>query len=339
MRFDIIRLHFTAPLHLSNARPDDYGSSERTIHSDTFTAAIFQAWATLGQTNWIPKTKTDAPGFAVSSLFPFRGGATPIYFLPKPYFRNEHTNTFTLEPGEAKKIKKLQFLDVPHFEAYLHQRETPSVGTSAICGSFQSSQLADIQAEDGRNFLTSSVQTRLMRPRLETEDPTPYYVERVFFRHDSGLWCLVRYDSAEARRRVRAAVEWLGDSGIGTDRAVGNGQFRAECDHTLDIDVPTAGAFAVNLSLFCPESHPQLTALLADERTRYDLVRRGGWLSEPYNTLRKRSVWMLREGALLHQAGADKPVGKLVDLRPEVLPESHPIWRDGRTILLPVNIA
>lgn len=340
MEFDCIRLRFDTPLHLSNARPNDYGSSERVIHSDTFTAAVFQAWAMLGHADWIPADSNTSPGFTVSSLFPFRGGTQPIYFLPKPFFRHQTEPTNNADAGDAKKFKKVQFVDVPHFEAYLHQAPLPSLGTSAIRGAFQSQALASLK-DDEADFLTSDVQTRLVKPRDESE-PTPYYVERLYFRHDSGLWGLVRYETPEARQRVETAVRYLGDSGLGTDRAVGNGLFTPSFDK-LNLNLPASGQFAVSLSLFCPTDHKQLTDVLSDSRTRYDLVRRGGWLSEPHNTYRKRSVWMLREGSLLHHANRRPDMlGTLVDLRPTLpngLPSvNHPVWRDGRAFLLPVNL-
>ena len=41
MSFDIIRLHFRQPLHLSRGKLNTYESSEHTLHSDTLQAALF----------------------------------------------------------------------------------------------------------------------------------------------------------------------------------------------------------------------------------------------------------------------------------------------------------
>ena len=295
------------------------------------------------------------PGFTVSSLFPFFGGklpdnekVEPVYFWPKPLFRNEAAkNDAALEAGEAKKYKKIQYVDTAHFESYLSQQRFPAGGTDNLHGAFQSAVLPKGRHE----FLTDEVQTRLRKPRDESA-PEPYYIERLRFRYDSGLWCLVRYDSDESEQHVRAAIGLLEDFGLGTDRAVGNGQFRASFGH-IDLDVPQTGPYATNLSLFCPESHDQLQTLMTitdsnttapDPAVRFELLRRGGWLSEPYNTLRKRSVQMFRAGSLLRLPDA-KPfstAGKLVNLMPldddkkPMLP--HPVWRDGRALWLPVNL-
>ena len=357
-RLRLIRLHFTSPLHLSNTRPNDYGSSERVIHSDTFTAAIFQAWAMMGFESLIPRDPEPhkKPGFTVSSLFPFYGGEPldvkpkdPVYFWPKPFFRNKLTEKSELAPGEAKKYKKVQYLDTDHFMACLSQSAPPTGDTANLHGLFQSQMLPDKFAD----FLTDDMQTRLTRPRDESE-PTPYYVERLYFRYDSGLWCLIEYDNADVEKYVRAALRYLEDEGLGTDRAVGNGQFRAEFPDTIPFDLPQQGNYAMNLSLFCPESHEQLTdfvfdktspeALQPDPNVRYELVQRGGWLSEPYNTYRKQSVQMFRPGSLFRFKVSNRmeTAGKLVNLKP-TLPEGlpgvdHPIWRDGRALFVSVNL-
>lgn len=358
-RTALIRFRFKAPLHLSNIRPDDYGVSERVVHSDTLTAAIFQAWAMLGRTDLIPGNSSSAaePGFVVSSLFPFyenrqaeeveqRG---PVYFWPKPFFRNSNTNNVELKPGEAKKYKKVQYVDTAHFLAYLNQTAPPDGGLDNLHGAFQCKPLP----KDYADFLTSDVQTRLTKPRNESE-PTPYYIERLYFRYDSGLWCLIQYDNADAEKHVKAALTYLADEGIGTDRSVGNGQFEPDfCDQPDSFRFPTSGSYGVNLSLFCPEDYTQLAKLMGhngdqpDPAVRYELVQRGGWLSEPHNTLRKRSVQMFRPGSLfrLLTPAPYTRAGRLVDIKP--VPEDdklaphlpiHPVWRDGRALWLPVNL-
>lgn len=370
-RLGIIQLHFIAPLHLSNARPNDYGSSERIIHSDTFTAAIFQAWAMLGLTDLIPKAsgpepgEGDAltePGFAVSSLFPFYGDDRPgglpdkpVYFWPKPFFRNEAAKDAELAPGDAKKYKKVQYVDTEHFLATLNQTAPPAGGTDNLRGRFQSAGLPTGEAKDFADFLTEDVQTRLTKPRDESA-PTPYYIERLHFRYGSGLWCLVQYDNADVEKYVRAAIRFLGDEGLGTDRAVGNGQFRPEFieSEKFSFDLPRTGNYAMNLSLFCPESHEQLTDFMLnktspgqaepDPNVRYELIKRGGWLSEPHNTYRKLSVQMFRPGSVFRHK-LNQPVetaGRIVNLRPTIpanLPTvDHAVWRDGRALFIPVNL-
>ncbi len=365
-KFDIVRLHFTAPLHLSDARPNDYGNSQRMVHSDALMAAICQAWAMLGKADWIPEKITEvvdnkevtidakSPGFVLSSLFPFHGGKIadpergvkdlplPIYFLPKPYFRNEKDPPGNNpEPGEAKKFKKVQYVDTAFFSDFLNQEAPPddSLGLKAIKGAYRSKELVAL-SDDQAEFLTADVVPRIVKPRDESE-PEPFYMERLYFRHNSGLWAIVQYDDtldrAEAKHRLSAALNYLADNGIGTDRAIGNGTFRWKSG-TVNLTLPKTGNYAVNLSLFCPDSPDSLQTLL-DDTARYDLVKRGGWLSEPHNTYRKCSVWMFREGGLMRM-DSRKPtlLGKIVDLQPDILQNQHPVWRSGRALWLPVNL-
>ena len=39
--FDIIKMHFKSPLHLSKGKEDSYDSSNKILHSDTLQSAIF----------------------------------------------------------------------------------------------------------------------------------------------------------------------------------------------------------------------------------------------------------------------------------------------------------
>ena len=359
--FDIIRLHFHAPLHLSDARPNDYGNSQRVVHSDALMAAICQAWAMLGKPDWIPGKLVDAhgktigaetPGFTLSSLFPFHGGKIadpekgvtdidPIYFLPKPYFQNNaEPRANNPEPGEAKKFKKVQYVDTEFFSAFLKQTTPPDTTTDTIKGAYRSQKLTKL-TEEQAEFIASDVVPRIVKPRDESE-PEPFYMERVYFRHNSGLWAIVQYDDgvdkAATKARLSAALNYLADNGIGTDRAVGNGQFEWEyC--TLPIALPTTGQYAVNLSLFCPNNPDSLKAMLDTDASRYDLIRRGGWLSEPHNTYRKRSVWMFREGGLMKlDSRTPTSAGRTMDLQPDILADQHPVWRSGRALFLPVNL-
>ena len=74
----IYKLHFTAPLHISDQH-DDLGNSQKIIQSDTLYAALMSCLAKNGE---------DLPedgelGFTVSSLFPYfqkDRESAPVYF-------------------------------------------------------------------------------------------------------------------------------------------------------------------------------------------------------------------------------------------------------------------
>ena len=64
--FKIFKLHFTAPLHISDPH-DDLGNSQKVIHSDTLYAALMSCLAKRGES--LPEDGD--LGFTVSSLFPY----------------------------------------------------------------------------------------------------------------------------------------------------------------------------------------------------------------------------------------------------------------------------
>lgn len=326
MNFDTLYFAFKTPLHISNAR-SDYGQSERILHSDALYAAIMQAWAMLGKTEWIGKQ----PDFTISSLFPFTSvGNSKIHFFPKPFLK-PNIDQQAQKTEDAKKFKKVKYVDAPILEAYLNYLPQPA-DTSWVRGSYQTQYLIDT------DFIQTDVVPRIRKPRRDSEDAEPFYTERLYFKSGSGMFCLIQYDNAEAKKRVEAAIQYLADTGLGTDRNVGHGLFEWSAGE-LSLSLPTTSAFSLNLSLFCPENQQQLTEML-HAQARYEIVKRGGWLSEPYNTYRKRSVYMFREGSLLHTTAT--PKGKTVDLQPEnaLLPTqvTHPVWRVGKSLFLPVKL-
>lgn len=329
--FEVIYFKFKTPLHLSNVRAD-YGLTERIVHSDTLYAAIMQTWASLGKEEWISQN----PDFTLSSLFPFTpdlNTGLPIHFFAKPYLKpNNRTES---RPEDSKKFKKVQYVDQDYFERYLNYTFIDS-DLSSLQGAYQT------QGSIDPHFMTTNVQQRIKRPRNEQEDSVPFYMERIYFKEGSGLFCLVQYDNPEARNRLMAALNLLAENGIGTDRSVGNGQFEVS-PGKIELDVEAHADYALNMSLFCPDSKEELAEMLSGESVKYEIIKRGGWMSEPYNTFRKRSVYMFRESSVfsIKNDGVFSK-GKTVNLQPDnaALPVKveKPVWRVGKALFLPVKL-
>ena len=328
--FDTIYFEFTAPLHISNAR-SDYGVSEKIVHSDTLYAAIMQSWAILGKESWISKN----PAFALSSLFPYTlntSSKEKVHFFTKPFF-SANTDKQKAHSEDAKAFKKIKYVDAWHFQHYLNQTVLSS-SVDSVQGSYQTNE--PIVA----NFLSSDIQNRIKRPRNDSEDAVPFYTERLVFSQGSGLFCLVQYDNEEAKKQVKVALSLLAENGIGTDRAVGNGQFNVSFG-SLILELPGSSDFGLNMSLFCPESKEDLGEMISDEKVRYEIIKRGGWMSEPHNTYRKRSIYMFLEGSVFKMPLTKIATkGKTVNLRPDdaILPTKvgNPVWRVGKSLFLPV---
>jgi CRISPR-associated protein Csm4 len=323
--FDLVRLTFTEPLHIGNPE-GDYTKGEESVRSDTMVAAIMQMWALSGNSSWI----SDKPGFVISSLFPFVSNEGNYHYLfPKPVGDSiTGANNFVLN----KALKRVRYYDQHYFEKRLSGR-LESVKQEHIAG--------DILTVNGTLFgggyCENVVTTRRLRPEREGEAGEIYYFERRYFRPGAGLYLLVSFQEEEVRRRFFSALELLSISGIGSDRSSGNGRFTFAAD-TLELELPDEASHGINLSLFCPSSESVLNEMLTSE-TRYALIRRGGWLGEPYTTLRKRSVYMFTEGSLfsLKEKGVSVH-GKYADLRPVTDKVAHPVYRSGEALFLPVNI-
>ncbi len=333
----IIRFHFKTPFHLGSARAD-YDISEKMMHSDTLYAAIFHSWNTLGMQEFIPISEDENIGFALSSMFPFYGRNESnkiVYFLPKPMIDMHEDIPFE----KHKTMKKVAFIEMELYKKLFHESEKVENLAEYIYGEFLSEKKVP------SDFMFSEVYPRVRIPRYGEEgQATPYYIDRIHFKDDSGYYCLAQFDSEDKKNAVDAAIRYLQDEGLGTDRHVGNGLFNYEIEE-FKPDFPEFGTYCTNLSLFCPESRDLISEMIKND-ARYELKRRGGWITtQPYMTYRKKSIQMFKEGSVFSvpdkiEANSGYFVtGKNENLCPEIPSElqqiEHPVWRPGRSIFIP----
>ena len=331
-RYKVYRLHFTSPLHISDIR-DDASVSQRTVHSDTLQAALLAALAKVGEV--LPENGDI--GCVVSDLFPYyqkTEESKPVYFLPMPM---QTTLPCLNNPADAKKVKKVQWVDSKLFSqiingdrfewnddnmrmikaAYLTGEELPAVG----------------------NFVCSEVMQRVkIEDRTGIGDAKPYYVDRISFRDYAGLYFLVR--ETDNTSILEKALTILVEEGIGTDRNVGYGFFDvSKDDEPLVIDTPADAEYQMALSMFIPESSEQLNRMIEGEGVAYDFVRRGGWITS--TTLRKNAIYAFLPGSVFCKTTDDDVLGAIVDLRPKNTPQpiQHPVWRNGKSIMIPIKTA
>lgn len=335
MNSRIYQFQFTAPLHISNARAD-YGKSHTYLHSDSLLAAVMDVWAKIGCAEWIDefanlsKQDVSKTPLVFTGAYPYDASESkPLYFFPKPYYLPpaEKKNA---EPGDAKKFKKMEWLVWDAFLDILKGK--PSVNSKAIHGKFYTGK------EDG--FIApfnSAVQARVKRPRDQSEDAVPYYVERLFFREKCGLFTIVIATDDIWQKRCETAFTVLQHLGLGTDRAIGNGQFGLTTDTFSWPELPDSDYY-VSMGLYGPQSAEDLTKEISDAAC-FDTLKRGGWLGEPFNTYRKKSVYMFKEGSVLKLGkSASRIKGTLFDLQPDIIGKEHPVYRSGVAFFLPVTV-
>lgn len=322
----IYKLRFTSPLHISDSR-DDYSVSLRNIASDTMYASLTACLAKMGEA--IP---ADGDlGCAISSLFPYYQKlkeSAPVYFLPmplrsRPYKLNDQT--------KAKALKKVAWVDSTFYSDILR-------GEDLVCnGDQEMSRIKKAYYTDKEidpDFVCAELMQRAAMPcRTGHENTVPYFMERISFKDESGMYFICAGNSA----MIDKAIALLSKEGIGTDRNVGNGFFDYSTDE-IEVNLPKESSGVVSLSMYIPESNDEMVHLMASDNVAYNIERRGGWITTyPYTTLRKNVVYMITAGSVLSHSVNDVTVmGRIVDLCPEDLVK-HPIWRCGKSIMLPIK--
>lgn len=322
MTFQVYKLIFNSPLHISKGKINSYESSNSVIHSDTLKAAFFVCAKMLFDEG-IAKKLHDKILF--SSAFPFdkikEGEESKIrYWLPRPLGYQ-----FPDETAENRKAyKKVQFLEVAQYSKLLNG-ETPL-----------------LMKKDNGEFHQPEIWKKDVTQRVKIShngDSDPFYLEKLYPVTDKGVYFIYHTEggdlTAEEHSQFDASMRLLGDNGIGLQRGLGNGQFSIEKGSFL-IQLPQNATQWVSLSLYRPESKEQIEGII--KKSVYQFVKRGGWLNAPESdehlTIRKRSVMMFTEGSIF--SFGEKPIeGKIEDLKPDY-PIGHSVWRDGRGFFLPI---
>lgn len=327
-------LQFCTPLHISNER-GDYASGNITIHSDAMMAAIHSCWAKLGKAAWIAEQVNDAMPSTISSLFPFAESESGkwLHFFPRPLIAPAADSTVELPTEKRKELKKVQWLSDALFQQVINGQVA---NEAPVYGSFQSHEpLKNV------SFIQSDVQPRVTVSRTG-EDAKPFYMERFYFSQEvaCGLFGLL-VATPEAAERFAAGARLLADEGLGTDKTVGHGKFNFSMQRSMPINGGN-GDTAIALGLYNPASWADFSYAQQQPATRYDVIKRGGWLSEPYSGWRKKNIYMLTPGSVL-PAQICAPTatglgigGTVHDVRPAnthpAIP--HPIYRSGKTLFV-----
>jgi CRISPR-associated protein Csm4 len=159
----------------------------------------------------------------------------------------------------------------------------------------------------------------------------------------SGLYFLIHFPThkPELKDHLYAALELLGEEGLGGERSSGAGRFNATWLDIKDTSEPSLkqwyevlqfdrGNHHALLSLFWenPLSNPALLGPTA----RYALKERGGWVVGPQ--VRRRMVRMFAEGSVFPV----EPMGRLADVTPESFRHNHNIYRSGISLSLPISL-
>jgi len=374
MDTEIVKLHFTSPLHLG-AEGTGVEKTYDFLHSDTLFSAICHGWlkiygrksleCLLKEFPKVDQTSIPTP-FVISSAFPFvekSDGTT--YFLPKPLKRPpfpEFEERPSQERKEAKKVKKtlddMGLIDLEFFWEWAKTVEPEDFDTKRW-KSYQE------RFNEIREMLDKSV-TSDIRPRVTKDRRTGnsllYHFGLIYFSEDegkgkSGLYFLVKCRDEDVENRLKAVLKLLGEIGIGGERSSGYGRFKAEwCE--LDerwaipqeiLDYPSG---RVTLSLYYPSNYDAVLPVV-----NYGLLRRTGWVESPFapKPEHRLVVHMFEEGSifdvnknlsLFKIAPLSIPaetfgVGALVDVAPKKFLDriGHSVYRYGLAFTVPVILS
>lgn len=333
----IVKLRFKGPLHIGTGRNDNYDHSDELLHSDTIKSALYVVFRQIypGEINDDYDLRF-FNSFQVSSAFPFFGNEL---FFPKP-LAGVKIDIQGLGKDQSsklsKKSKKIQFIGLSVFEKLI-AGQTIAINEKQLddSGRFVFSEPPGEEIK----ILTRHVQQRVYIPHQgeENHHSQPYYIERMYFADMAGLYFMLKCDDEILIKKIEVCLRILGDTGFGTDKNVGNGQFEAHLSD-LNIKVPDQPLQKMALSLFCPT--PEAVQEQYLNQSSFMAVKRGGYIvsanEQKFRHFRKKSVHMFAEGSVF--PAATPGTGKIVDLKPETVSGMHPVWRDGTCLFLPVKL-
>lgn len=323
MNFYVIKLQFTSPLHLSMGS-EDYSESNDILHSDTLKSALFVSYYQL----FNDTSPAFFDNFQISSAFPFY---KDLYFFPKPFTKLSLRLSTEEDPIHTKKLKKIQWIDKNLFE---HTINGESISISENNFS-KNGKLVSVEfsEKDSSHIYVKDEQERVKINY--DEDNAPFTLERIYFHSDAGLYVLVDCSEEFLQQKLLPAFKLLGDTGVGSYKTIGNGQFIPRLENNkMTLRAPSQNQHWMNLSLYCP-TQEEVEKKLEFEKSSYQFVKRGGYLTYSTHTkgvMRKKSVYMFQEGSVFQ---ADALEGKLADLKPENF--AHAVYREGRPIFIPVK--
>ncbi len=358
-----VRLRMLGGLHLARGK-SDFVTGFDLLHSDTLKSAMLVAAAQIHDQ---PESLGRAwlEDFNVSSGFYYwidPQTKEVEYFFPKPAISSVDFRYTPLgkaysetEKHNAKLNRGLEFVGRSYMEK-ICRGEIPTANQQQLSedGRFLSDTWGNASAPKTGNqpkqqsdkkdlFLYKEVvEQRVTIPRGGTEDAEPYFIERRFFRDNTGVFFLLECDNADKLQELKICLNVLGEQGIGLDRSTGNGQFEVLPIERFDWPDVVGAGHQYALSLFCPAQETLETNGFLQE-SYYKLVKRGGWITSSSDgknlgSYRKKSIYMFAEGAVFPYAQGVKLEGTIVNTRPQVALEGHEILRDGRAIFLPFTL-
>ncbi len=350
----VYRLTFPGGLHVG-ARGVNLEESSISVPSDTLFAALLDAHCrNAGDVNaWFTPASGNADSrqcpYTLSSAFPFVGN---VNFFPMPVPTQRFLSPETLK-NRRKDVARIRFVSEALFRRMLGGE---SLDDWLFQGDLQAEPQKGVALQGGALWLTLDECNRLPQgarlpagkrhalrrypvyadvrvPRVTVDRmasaSTIFHAGRVSFAAECGLWFGI---SGEVPPGLEAALKSLSEDGLGAERTAGYGAFTYTTAPMLKLPGPQPNGAALLLNRYHPRAE-ELPQALSNQGSSYALMAVSGWLrSWDGAAQRRRQLWFVREGSLVHLSG-NGPWGDVVDVRPTYENPSgdlpHPVWRAG----------
>jgi len=323
MKFKIIKMCFTTPLHLGEVGIGIEGST-LILHSDTIFNAICNALAKLYGSEWVTdfleKFKLK-PDFRISSGFPFI--ENNLYF-PKPFSRANIERE--LRQNYGKKLKKTNYLTKHFFEKWI-------AGDNLTENELKNITKKEITLLNGDKI--SKFHEEMILPKVavnrESAESNIYFLGSVHFAKKAGLWFIVDCEDDIYRDKVLPALRLLQHEGIGGKRTWGLGRFELEED-SFYLKLPDVNTRLL-LSLFYPKISEK--KLFSSEKAKWGFTLRGGY-AYPYGagrSFQKPQRLLISEGSIFET----RPRGKLIEY-PIYQGELESLYQYGIAYSIPISV-
>lgn len=323
--FTLIKMYALSPLHIGTGR-EAYDTASTELHSDTLSAALAAVGVTTGILRG-DEVEQFLSSFTLSSAFPFYQGH---YFLPKLQGKIKLSVRGEDEHVYRKKLKRVKYIESSLW-VKLAYGESLTVDEEQIIGAFL------IPKDTSLGLICKSqVNQRVCVSRDGSEDSDPFFFEWHYYDQRAGLYCLTDA-KGELLEKIQTLFSLLGETGIGTDKSIGGGNFKIDISTFTYCPPIDADTFST-LSLYIPSTEE--LKFLFDGTPLYSLVARGGYMAgsnvERFRHLRKKIIYAFGVGSMFQ---TEKPlIGRVVDLRPDWNDgDMHSVYRSGRVLTFKIK--
>ncbi|MBR0528836.1 MAG: type III-A CRISPR-associated RAMP protein Csm4 [Ruminococcus sp.] len=311
MRYDLLRLRFSTPVHFGNGRLD---TAEMTFCADRLFSALCIEALKKGGEAYLQKICDAAKSgkLLFSDGLPYIGDT---YYIPKPVIHIERSS------GENSSVLKKAFKKL----SYIPVGKTDDFFSGNIDPEAENKKFDKIGKFGKRHLVTV---------RNGEEDPDPYHVGEFSFNENCGLYVILASESDDLYYDISELVEALGYCGIGGKITSGMGKFTVSAKKVPE---GLLRAFDgehdryVSLSVCMAKNEELETAL---KNAGYVIIKRSGFINScTYaGSFRKKSdFYCFAAGACFEK----KFEGDVFDVSQG---GAHPVWRYAKPLFMGVDI-